>query len=135
MIDLLIAAAMLQAPVNPCYAVGAAPPAGCPVWRSLHRDNQAELFAEPASLSPNGHRFRLRIRVLFAAAAGDGARTMVVDQDYDCRARTAALLDIRSYDQGGRELMNRTILRNAAQPRPVAAGAPEAIVLGAVCRG
>lgn len=133
MIGLLIAAAMLQQ-VDRCYVVGAAAPASCPVWRSLRRDSQAELFAEPASLIPEGHRFRLRIRVLFARAGGDGVRTIVLDQRYDCAARSAAMRGMISYDQGGRQLQNLTILPDAERPRPVAAGTPEAIVLAAVCR-
>ena len=136
MLDLLIAGFLLQGQPNLCFAVGAAPPANCPVWRPLHRDAQAELFAEPASLiQRSSHQFSLRIRVLFAQPSGDGTRTVVLDQDYDCRARTAARLGVRTYDQSGRELTNLTTLRMAAPPRPVAPGAPEAIVLRAVCRG
>ena len=134
MLDLMIAAAMLQQQVNPCYAVGVPPPASCPVWRSLHRDNQAELFVEPASMRVDGDSFELRIRVLFAQAGGDGARNMVLVQRYDCRARTAALASLYSYDQGGRMVQNRVILRNVMQPRPVGPGSPEAIVLAAACR-
>ena len=52
MLDLMLAAALLQA-AEPCHAAARPPtPAVCPAWRAVHRDERAPQPAPPNS--PNG---------------------------------------------------------------------------------
>lgn len=136
MLDLLIAAALAQAPApapDPCYAVGAPPPARCPAWRSHYRDALGEMSADPASLRRDGASFEIRARVVFAEANEIGARTILGTYRYDCGARTATLLHFAAYDADGAALGEADADGENARTEAVSAGSPNEALLDAYC--
>lgn len=136
MLDLLLAAAMLQPP-GPCHAADVRPDRpGCPAWRSVFRNpDMGEWFADPASLVRGGSGFELRIRFVYAEAGEGEIRSVVAGFRYDCAARTVAIGQGHAYDAAGAQLDEEEPAEDHTAPVPVAPGTPEAAVLAAYCQG
>jgi hypothetical protein len=133
MIELIIAAAFLQA-ADPCNAVGAAAPAlRCPSWRSVGQDTESELFVDPASLRRDGGTFDIATRIVFGAAQQGGMRSGVVTARFDCARRTWAFLHSAYFDARGVVIVEGDSTGTEAAPQAVAEGGPIAGLLTEFC--
>lgn len=133
MLDLMLAAALLQAEA-PCHAAARPPvPAPCPAWRALHRDARGAWFADPASLVRGGAGFDLRIRFVYAEAGPGEIHSVVAAYRFDCAARTVAIGGGHAYDEAGAQLDEEEPAEEHTAPVPVAPDTPEAAVLAAYC--
>jgi hypothetical protein len=135
MLDLIIAAALLQA-TDMCHAA-ALPPgrAACPAWRAMHRDDRGQWFADPASLVRGGALFDIRIRFVYAEAGAGEIHSIVAAYRFDCAARTVAIGGGHAYDEAGAQLDEEEPAEAHTAPAPVGPGTPEAAMLAAWCLG
>lgn len=132
MLDLILAAALIQTP-NPCHALEAPPAgAGCPQWRVLWRGNRGALSADPASLRRDGAAFEIRIRFVYDETFADGTRSITSTMRMECVARTGARRNGAAYATDGTLRFEED---RAAAPvlRSVAAGGPEDALLTEYC--
>lgn len=134
MIDLMLAALLLQAP-NPCHALDAATtrPRGCPAWRYTGRADGDDTWMDPASLRRSGTGFDLIERVVFAQPIG-ATRSAIVAMRYDCTRRTAAPLHVTLYDARGGRLGAETQTGPDAAPQVPPPGSWNARALIEYCR-
>jgi hypothetical protein len=129
MIELMLAAALMQAPGqtgDPCHAVGAVVGAqvpGCPAWRLLLVDGDTLSFVDPASVRRSGDTFEILNRGVFAAPR-NGARSVIVTWRFDCRARTVRTVTGVFYDARGARLRDFTPTGAQAEPQTIPPGAP-----------
>jgi len=120
MLDLIIAAALLQTG-DPCQAVPQGSTArSCPEWRSLRRTDRVEYFENAASIVRRGATFEISLRFVYAAASGSGMRSGIVRARYDCGRRTEVTLRRTAYDAAGAVLWDRPVPADVppAQPPP-----------------
>lgn len=133
MFDLILTAALLQAP-DPCHAADVpANRPSCPAWRLVLRNAQGAWFADPASLVRGGAGFDLRIRFIYPEAGDGEIRSVVAGFRYDCAARTVAIGHGHAYDAAGAQLDEEEPAEEHTAPAPVGPGTPEAAVLAAYC--
>ena len=136
MIELLIAAMLMQSEPAACHAVPrpAALPAGCAQWRPVGRLADSALFVDPASLRRDGAAFEIALRILYDEPQEEEAmRSGVTIARFDCAARTRALRRIASYDGGGTLIEARAVTGDEADPEPLPSGSPFAGLLTEYC--
>jgi len=133
MIGLILATALVQAP-DPCHAIGGAPAAsGCPQWRLIAREAEAELFVDPASLRPGGSTFDITTRIVYAAARQAGMRSGVTVTHFDCAHRTWALGHSAYFDARGALIVEGDATGEDAAPETVPDDGPFADILTEFC--
>ena len=133
MIDLLLAAALLQT-ADPCHAVPQGETArACPAWRSTGRTDRFEVFVNPASLARRGNTFEISLRIVYAAANPGGMRSGVSRQRFDCAARTNTMLHLTTYDAAGAVQIDRDAHAREAAPATAPPGSPNEALLTEFC--
>lgn len=102
MLELIVAAALAQA-ANPCNAIAdGAPPAGCPQWRLVRREEGLVAFIDPASFQRDGTAFMVDQRVVFDREQSERhVRSFIQRLRFDCVERTVSGLNIRAFDNAG----------------------------------
>jgi hypothetical protein len=134
MIDLLLAAMLLQGAADPCMAADAAAGApNCPAWRSVYTQGDAEVFADPAAERRDGNVVEVRARTVFRAAREHGVRSVISRDRYDCVARTVAIVHFQAFDAEGRTLVDMPIPAAQAAPTAPLPGSPNAALLARFC--
>jgi hypothetical protein len=138
MIELMIAAALVQAappPADPCNAV--APPEqprqGCPQWRFVGRNETAEAFVDPASVRPDGSTFRANLRIVYYQDLPNGIRSGISRMRFDCARRTTAGERMTLFDAGGGQRDDGPLTGRDAEPYPAVPGEPGAALLDEFC--
>lgn len=135
MFDLILAAALMQAP-DPCHAADVAPNRpGCPAWRLVLRNEQGAWFADPASVVRGRPLFDIRIRFLYPEAGDGEIRSVVSGFRFDCGARTVAIGRGHGYDSAGAQLDEEEPAEEHTAPVPIGPDTWEAAVLTAYCQG
>ena len=142
MLDLMIAAALLQAQAappapDPCFVgAPAALPAACPRWRQvqLARANaDASGYVDPASVRREGTIVDIdTLTILREPVAGNITR-FTARVRLDCTARTSLVLRLTGYDAAGVKVHEGAA--EAATPQPAPAGTPRAGLLDDFCAG
>jgi len=136
MIDLILAAAMLQAPAaapDPCSAAGAAPPASahCPAWRLLWHNAGGEMSVDPASIQRSGDGFDIAARIVFSTERPDRGRSATGRLRIECRLRTYSLLHVIPFNADGSQRSNAS--STATQPKLLLATGPMVDLLNEFC--
>lgn len=112
----------------------AAAPAPEPAWRSIGVHGGIDTAFDPASISREDPRVRVRIRGIAQAVGPDGIRIVTGLLDIDCAARTATSIEARGYDASGRLMLNAVVPPAERQAEPIRPQSPNAAVAAEVCR-
>ena len=112
----------------------AAAPAPEPAWQSLGVHGGIDTAVDPASISRDGQRVRVRVRGITQAAGADGIRTVSGTTEIDCVAGTATALDAKGYDATGRLMLNAVVPVAERRAEPIRPQSPNAAVRAQVCR-
>lgn len=124
MLEVMIAAALAQA-ADPCNAIAdGAPPAGCPQWRLVRREEGLVAFVDPASLQRDGVRFTVDQRVVFhREQAQQHVRSFIQQLRFDCAARTVSGTHISAFDSAGHMVLQGSPpIPRTATPAPDSPG-------------
>ncbi len=134
MLELMLAAALLQTP-DPCHAADpGARPAGCVQWRLVGRDARSALFVDPASLRRDGAAFEVVTRTVFGEPQEEEAmRSGVTTFRFDCAARTWSLRRSAHYHGDGTLIEAREVTGDEADPQPVQPDSPLAALATEFC--
>lgn len=133
MIELMLAAALMQEPAG-CNAVPAtAAPADCPQWRHLSRDRDGDIFVDPASVRRNGDRLEARMRVVNAREQSGRSRSANTRVWIDCVRRQGAALHMTLFATDGAQLGDFDVTGEAARPRVITPGSPSLRILADYC--
>ncbi len=135
MIELMIAAAMMQAGPEPCNAAALPDPApaGCPHWRFIGRSDRAEAFVDAASVRRDGALFRVNLRILYYQDRPDGTRSGVSRMRFDCARRMVASEHMIEFDAGGVRRVDVEMSGTDAEPYPALSGQPGGALLDEFC--
>ena len=136
MLDLVIAAALAQAPPapDPCHAADPlVRPSACVQWRRVTSDERSALFVDPASVRRVGTAFEIATRLVFAEPQEEeGMRSGVTISRFDCAARTWSLRHSAYYDGDGNVIVEGDVTGDEAAPQPIPPG-PFAGLLAEFC--
>ena len=106
-----------------------------PAWQSLGVHGGIETAFDPASVSAENGRIRVRIRGVRQTAGTDGFRTATGTAEIDCVTGTSVALDLKAYDAEGRLVLNAIVPAADRRPEPIRPDSPNAAVRAAVCQG
>jgi hypothetical protein len=124
MIELMIAAALMQAG-DPCQAVPqGATTRSCPSWRSEARTPHFETFSNPASVVRSDGAFEISIRIVYAADRPDRVRSAIARYRFDCAPRTSVPLRLTTYDAAGIVVEDGAPRGDQAAPASLRPGSP-----------
>ena len=103
MIDLILAALLLQAAPEVCNAAGQpeTPRAGCPRWRLTQQEEDVTDYTDPASVNATGDGFLIDQRTVFAEDRPSGLRSIITTMRVDCVRRTLIADHVKGYDSAG----------------------------------
>lgn len=135
MLNLILAAALAQVGPDPCHAADpAARPAACVRWRSVARDEQSELFVDPASVRRHNTGFDIATRMVFAEPQEEeGMRSGITTSRFDCTASTRSLRHSAYYDGDGTVIVEGDVTGDEADPQPIPRESPLAALLTEFC--
>jgi hypothetical protein len=135
MAALILAAALAQAAPapDPCHLVTPPGPPRCPAWRRISGDSEDAMFADPASVRPEGDGFRMALRLVYPSAREAGMRSGVTLSFFDCARRTITMRHINVYDARGVLITEEDAVGENAVPEPVPDTGPFTDLLAEFC--
>ena len=133
MIDLMLAAVLLQGVADPCQAAETAETLrdGCPQWRFMRANDVGRGYIDPASVRRDGDIIEIMTRTVAIRAIAGGVRSFTVRLRIDCAARTALPLHYVGYDAVGVQVYERRETERVVNPAP---GSVFEVLLGEYCR-
>ena len=133
MLDLMLAAFLLQAAPDACNAAGqpATPRPGCPRWRRTQQEEGVTDYIDPASVQPEGDGFLIDQRTIFADEETGGLRSIITRMRVDCVRRTLSAAYVRGFDAAGRLLTEGPIPE--ARPHPIEPDSSGAAMVAEFC--
>lgn len=131
MLDLLLAAALMQAG-DPCQAVPEGSTArSCPPWRTLAGDTGHTTFINPGSVVRGDGGFGITMRIIYSEDQEYRVRSALVRYRFNCLARTSVAVHVTLFDAAGVGLGDRDI--QGRTPRVEVPGTPSAALLDEFC--
>ncbi len=88
-------------------------------WVPAGSEARGSYEYDAASVSRSGDNARTRVRVTLPAAAPNGVRSMLLDVEFGCAARTITTLAITTYGDSGAVMESRQAGPNEAVAQPL----------------